>query len=121
MDFTLTRYAVRPGKEDRAREWMAVLSQRRAAVQETLCDEKMALEVIFMEEDAKGMALIWVDLQGEGMDVQASEHPIDQVHLAYWRECIDSSVPPVELTSVNCFADPNVQKALLAAAGIGTE
>ena len=81
----------------------------------------MALEAIFMKEDAKGMALIWVDLQGEGTDVQDSEHPIDQVHLAYWRACIDSSVPPVELTSVNCFADPKVQLALLAAAGIGTE
>lgn len=121
MKLTLTRYAVRPGKEQLTREWMAVLNQRQAEVQETLSDEKMALEAIFMEEDAKGMALIWVDLQGEGTDVQDSAHPIDQVHLAYWRECIDSSVPPVELTSVNCFADPKVQLALLAAAGIGTE
>lgn len=51
---------------------MAVLNQRQAEVQETLSDEKMALEAIFMEEDAKGMALIWVDLQGEGTDVQDS-------------------------------------------------
>ena len=66
MKLTLTRYAVRPGKEQLTREWMAVLNQRQAEVQETLSDEKMALEAIFMEEDAKGMALIWVDLQGEG-------------------------------------------------------
>lgn len=60
MKLTLTRYAVRPGKEQLTREWMAVLNQRQAEVQETLSDEKMALEAIFMEEDAKGMALIWV-------------------------------------------------------------
>ena len=59
MKLTLTRYAVRPGKEQLTREWMAVLNQRQAEVQETLSDEKMALEAIFMEEDAKGMALIW--------------------------------------------------------------
>ena len=82
MKLTLTRYAVCPGKEELTREWMAVLNQRQAEVQETLSDEKMALEAIFMNEDAKGMALIWVDLQGEGTDVQDSEHPIDQVHLA---------------------------------------
>lgn len=64
MKLTLTRYAVRPGKEALTREWMAVLNQRQAEVQETLSDEKMALEAIFMEEDAKGMTLIWVDLQG---------------------------------------------------------
>ena len=52
MKLTLTRYAVRPGKEQLTREWMAVLNQRQAEVQETLSDEKMALEAIFMEEDA---------------------------------------------------------------------
>ena len=48
MKLTLTRYAVCPGKEELTREWMAVLNQRQAEVQETLSDEKMALEAIFM-------------------------------------------------------------------------
>ena len=121
MKLTMTRYAVKPGKEEQTRQWMALLKQRRDEVQKTLAAEKMALEAIFMEEDAKGMTLIWVDLQGEGSDVQDCEHPIDQIHLAYWRECIDASIPPVELTSVNCFADPKAEKALLAAAGMSAD
>lgn len=117
MKLTMTRYVVRPGKETLAREWMEVLNQRHAEVQATLADEKMALEAIFIEEGETGMTLTWVDLQGAGQDVLVSEHPIDQVHLKYWRECIDPAVSPVELLSVNCFADPRVQQALLAAIG----
>ena len=113
----MTRYAVRPGKEAQARQWMEVLKQRQDEVQATLAEEKMALEAIFIEEGQTGMTLTWVDLQGAGQDVLVSEHPIDQVHLKYWRECIDPAVSPIELFSVNCFADPKVQQALLAAIG----
>ena len=57
MKLTMTRYAVRPGKEMLAREWMEVLNQRHAEVQATLADEKMALEAIFIEEGETGMTL----------------------------------------------------------------
>ena len=57
MKLTLTRYAVRPGKEQLHPRMDGCIEPKTGGGSGNAePDEKMALEAIFMEEDAKGMA-----------------------------------------------------------------
>lgn len=94
MKTELTRFKVIVGKEDKAREWMNVLNSRLDEAIETLTREEMYVEAIFEDNVNSEMYLTWFTMQGDtGKHVSTSDHEIDKLHVHYWKECIDSSVP----------------------------
>ncbi|TMW72823.1 DUF6176 family protein [Alteribacter natronophilus] len=96
----LTRFRVKEGKMDKAREWIAFLNEHLEYVLLTLEDEKMYVETIFHETLDGRDYLYWYSVQGEGgQDVQESAHWVDKKHLDYWEECIDPTFRPVDLNT----------------------
>lgn len=97
MQVELTKFRVKQGKSHRVDEWMKFLNEHMEKVLLTLEDEKMFVEAIFREKGRDEEYLYWFSVQGEGgQNVEESEHWVDQIHLKYWRECIDSSFEPVD-------------------------
>jgi len=91
----LMTFAVKRGAEARADEWMKVLTQRNADCVATLDREHMHFESIFKFERADRTYLSWYSVQGQsGADAKNSPLEIDQIHMEFWRECIDSDIPP---------------------------
>ena len=101
MRIELTRFRVREGKTERVDEWMQFLNDHPDALRETLEPEQMYVETIFSETIDGVDYLYWYSVQGEDgrVDVTESQHWLDEKHVEFWRECIDDSVPPQDLTS----------------------
>lgn len=101
MRIELTRFRVREGKTERVDEWMQFLNDHPDALRETLEPEQMYVETIFSETIDGVDYLYWYSVQGEDgrIDVTESQHWLDEKHVEFWRECIDDSVPPQDLTS----------------------
>ena len=101
MRIELTRFRVREGKTERVDEWMQFLNDHPDALRETLEPEQMYVETIFSETIDGVDYLYWYSVQGESgrVDVTESQHWLDEKHVEFWRECIDDSVPPQDLTS----------------------
>lgn len=90
MRVELTRFRIKPGKESRVDEWLAMLNNRLDEVKETLVREEMKVEVIFRELIGDDEYLTWFSIQGDsGADVNDSPHPLDRDHIAFHKECID--------------------------------
>lgn len=106
-------FRIKLGKEDRAKEWMQLLRDRKAECIQTLEREKMVLETIFMTEKDRRLYLSWFAIQGDEPElVEASEYEIDKLHNAFWDECIDTSFKLDSFEHVVTFAPPAVQQAL---------
>ena len=59
----------------------------------------MYVETIFREVLNGEEFLYWYSIQGEnGQEVENSDRWIDKKHLEYWKECIDETFKPVDLT-----------------------
>ena len=94
-------FAVKSGAEGRAEEWMNLLVQRNAECVATLDREHMHFESIFKTVREGRTYLSWYSVQGfAGESVKTSPLEIDQLHIAFWRECIDPAVPPEKHTHV---------------------
>ncbi|HRH88860.1 MAG TPA: DUF6176 family protein [Rubrivivax sp.] len=108
-------FAVVQGKEARAEEWLQMLRTRQDECVATLDREHMHFESIFRHEAGGRMYLSWLSVQGEhGEHVASSAFEIDQAHMAFWHECIDSSVAPVKHAHVVDFVAPDVAAAIAA-------
>lgn len=89
MHTELTRYKVKKGKEDKAREWMRFLNENIGETLLTLKNERMYVENIFSEVIDGQMYLYWFSYQGDDAQaVEESESWIDKKHLEYWDECL---------------------------------
>ncbi|MFD2829697.1 DUF6176 family protein [Corticicoccus populi] len=100
MNVEITRFKVLDGKSKQVDEWMEFLNKNMKDVLLTLEDEKMYVETIFREVLNGEEYLYWYAVQGEGgQDVTESSHWIDIKHLEYWKECIDPSFRPVDLST----------------------
>ncbi|WP_345239426.1 DUF6176 family protein [Pontibacillus salipaludis] len=100
MNVECTRFKVKEGKSRVVDDWMELLNNRIEEVLLTLQDEKMYVETIFREVVDGDEYLYWYSVQGEnGADVTDSQHEIDQLHLAYWEECIDPNYGPIDLNA----------------------
>ena len=101
MRIELTRFRVREGKAERVDEWMQMLNDHPDALRETLEPEHRYVETIFSESIDGVDYLYWYSVQGEEgcADVTESSHWLDEKHVEFWRECIDDSYPPQDLTS----------------------
>ncbi|MCU9613539.1 DUF6176 family protein [Caldibacillus lycopersici] len=98
MEVELTRFRIKSGKEKKVDEWLHFLNENMAEVLLTLADEKMYVETIFREQLGKHQYLYWYSVQGaNGQAVEESKHWVDQKHLEYWQECIDTDYVPVDL------------------------
>jgi hypothetical protein len=86
----LSRFKIKPGKEARVDEWLAMLNGRMAEAKQTLVREKMKLEVIFREKMGGDEYLTWFSMQDEtGAPVASSPFDVDREHLKFHDECID--------------------------------
>ena len=89
LHIELTRYKVKKGKEDKAREWMRFLNENIGETLLTLKNERMYVEDIFSEVIDGQMYLYWFSYQGDDAQaVEESESWIDKKHLEYWDECL---------------------------------
>src|SRR4051812_17132897 len=92
MKIELERFHVLPGKSPRVDEWMNMLNTKLDECLVTFDREQMYLEVIFREKQADEEYLYWFSMQGEdGEAVLTSEHQLDKDHIAFSRECIDTT------------------------------
>jgi len=82
------RIRLKPGTLSRVREWAAELSRRKAEVLETLREEGVLVESVFLEHAADGDFLIYYM---KAPDVRASTHPIDAYHRTFKEETWASS------------------------------
>lgn len=97
----LDRFTVKLGKEARAHEWMRELNERIEECRATLDQEKMYFEAVFSEERDGRMYLYWTEFKDPGgQQVRESEAEIDQIHLAFWDECIESGSRKVMATEL---------------------
>ncbi|ALS77321.1 hypothetical protein AUO94_01080 [Planococcus kocurii] len=94
----LSRFKVKQGKEVAVEQWMGFLEKQMDNVLLTLEDEKMFVETIFSETLDGNTYLYWYSVQGEGgAELENSSHEVDQKHMEYWNDCIDSTYSPVDL------------------------
>ncbi len=106
-------YAVKPGKEARADEWMNTLVARRQECVATLDRESMHFESLFKAQIGSRTYLAWYSVQNPGgQAVRGSPHPVDTLHLAFWDECIDRNAPPIAFAHIVDFVPPSVADAI---------
>lgn len=100
-DVVMDRFTVKLGKEARAHEWMRALNDRVEECRVTLDDEKMYFEAVFSEERDGLMYLYWIEFKDSGgQSVRESEAEVDQIHLAFWDECIEPGSRQVMATEL---------------------
>lgn len=98
MSYSLTRFRIKSGKEKLADEWLTFLNDHIEETTLTLNQEKIYVESIFKETIDEVTYLYWYTLEGlGGQPVEQSINKVDQIHVNYWNECIDESVPAVDL------------------------
>ncbi|WP_316570410.1 DUF6176 family protein [Neobacillus sp. YIM B06451] len=113
MNVELTRFKVKDGKSEKVDEWLQFLNDNMKDVLVTLEGEKMYVETIFREILDGKEYLYWYSVQGEGgQEVQLSEHWIDKRHMEYWKECIDQSFTPVDLTTEVVMIPQSIKKVM---------
>ena len=111
----LVSFAVKLGFETKADEWMRVLVERRADCIETLDRERMHYEAIFKSVRNGRMFLSWFSVQGmAGATVKGSPHEIDELHMRYWKECIDRDFEPQKFDHVVIFVPRAVEQSVEA-------
>lgn len=117
MNTELDTFRIKKGKEERAKEWMRALIQRRQECIQTLPREKMAFETIFMSEKEGRLFLSWFSIQGEQADsVESSEYEIDKLHCHFWDECIDQTYQLEKFEHVLTLAGESVEQSIKLAA-----
>ncbi|MBC6341511.1 hypothetical protein ERK18_00495 [Lactobacillus kimbladii] len=110
----LTRFRIKKGKELRAQEWMDFLNKHHQDTVATMAGEKMYIETVFKEESSDGYTYFyWYSIQGEGGSaVEDSESYIDQKHLGYWEECIDTAYKPVNMKVMEKLVAPKINSII---------
>ena len=107
-------FPIRVGKESRAAEWLAMLVARQAECVATLDREAMHFESIFQIHIAGRLHLSWFAARSPaGASVDSSPLEVDQLHMEFWRECIDSSTTPLKFTHVINFVSPSIEEAIV--------
>lgn len=107
-------FAVRRGAEAPAEAWMALLRERKAECVATLDREHMHFESIFRSERGGRIYLSWYSMQGQaGADVKISLLDIDQLHMTFWRECIDPDIAPEKFVHIVDILPAEVERAIV--------
>ena len=82
---------LKPNSIEKAREWARVLNERKTEAIETLRDESVILESVFLDQTNEGDFLIYL-MKAESFEkaktaVTHSVHAIDEYHQNFKREC----------------------------------
>jgi hypothetical protein len=73
----------------------------------------MHFESICQIHIAGRLHLSWFSVHGgAGAHVDSSPFGVDKLHMEFWRECIDSSTPPLQFTHVVNFVPPSIAEAI---------
>jgi hypothetical protein len=93
-DVICKRLMIRNGSINAVREWARTISARRSEALETLRDEGVQLESVFLERLPDRDYLLYymrgVDLAGSRQVARESKHPIDEYHQRVMKEHIES-------------------------------
>lgn len=109
----LSKFKVKEGKAQVVDQWMAFLNEHMDKVLLTLEDEKMFVETIFKEEIEGTVFLYWYSVQGEGgSELENSHHEVDQKHMEFWNECIDSSYQSVDMDAQVVMIQEKIKTAM---------
>lgn len=78
------------------------------------CDvELRSFESIFQIHIAGRLHLSWFGVRSQaGALVDSSPLEVDKLHMAFWRECIDSSTPPLKFTHIVNFVPSSIGEAI---------
>ena len=81
---------LKPGSIEKARDWARVINERKTEALETLRDESVILETVFLDQTSEGDFLIYL-MKAESFEkaresVQKSVHSIDEFHQDFKRE-----------------------------------
>jgi hypothetical protein len=113
MKVELMRVRVKKGKSQRVDEWMSLLNTRMKELLLTLKDEKMYVETIFRETIGDDEYLYWYTVQREGgSHVTESKHEVDQLHIEFFKECIDSDYPWKNLSTEVVMIPEAIQQVI---------
>ena len=87
---------IKPGKEEKLRNWLTQLAQRADEVRVTFKDETVRAEQAYIIATIDGPVLVYV-IEAEDFSVGAkafanSTHPIDQEHRQIMAECLGESL-----------------------------
>lgn len=95
-DVICKRLRIRNGSINAVRDWARTISARRSEALETLRDESVHLESVFLERGSDGDYLVYymrgADLAGSREVARQSKHPIDEYHQRFMKEHIESGV-----------------------------
>jgi hypothetical protein len=106
-------FPIKRGKEARAQEWMDALRQHHDECVKTLDREAMHFESIFRSVFDGVTYLSWFSVQdASGALVTSSPFTVDKLHMEFWEECVDRSVPPLTFEHVLSFIPPLVLAAI---------
>jgi len=84
METMCVKVRLKPDSIDRVRTWAAELNRRRNEVLETLRDEQVIVESVFLDQTSDGDFLIYYlkarSLEEARQAVHLSQHEIDEYH-----------------------------------------
>ena len=87
---------IKPGKEERLRDWLSELNARADEVRATFEAETIRAEQAYIVPTRDGSLLVYA-MEAEDFDqgrqaFAASKHPIDHEHRDVMQECLDESL-----------------------------
>ncbi len=92
-----TKIALKEGSLPRVREWAATLNSRPDEVLQTLADEGVALETVFLEKQGDQYFLVYfmkaASFEKARVAAQKSVHAIDQYHKEFKRDTWGTRTP----------------------------
>jgi hypothetical protein len=93
----VTMRMVKPGQEQRLRDWLSELMQRQDEVRETFKQETVRHELGYLLHTSEGMMLIYVveaeDLEQASEAYRNSNLPIDTEHKKVMQQVLGDPVP----------------------------
>ncbi len=105
-NFICTRHTLRPGSRDAVRAWAKMMNSRSGDVSQTLRDEGVRMEMVFLEESDEGDSLLFLldtDDYDRAVEIfMQSDHEVDKYHLEFLTQ---NSVARKRLTLISCHED----------------
>lgn len=91
FEMRCVKIKLKPDSLEKVREWAKTINERKDEALETLRDEKVILETVFLDQNSEGDFLIYVmkaaSFAKARQAVQKSIHSIDEYHQNFKREC----------------------------------
>lgn len=97
METKCVRLKIKPGSLEAVREWARTINDRREEALQTLRDESVSVESVFLGSTSDGDFLIYymrgTDLAAARKVADSSRHAIDDYHRHFMRTHLEKGVP----------------------------